>query len=581
MSMADIGSGFRRRSRRRRARLHVRTRGRSQSWRRSRTRIRFSAIMLGLAFVLLSSRLAVVAMTGPHDGIVEHGPASAISGDRIDIVDRRGTILATNTPTSSLYVHPRELSTEGAIHALERLPEIFPELNVEQLERKLDPDRKFAWIKRQVSPSQERAVVNTGLAGMHFGQRQLRIYPKGTLASHVLGGTKFSRESVRAAEIAGVAGVELGLDSLLRDMESGSNQLMLSIDHRVQSIVEQKLAAGVSLYRAKAGSAVLMDVRTGEIVSLASHPDFDPNRRSQYVRAKGNPLFNIPVQGIFEFGSVFKVFAAAQALDLGLVHPETPIETTPVRINDRTTIRSHYGREEPLTVEDTIVKSSNPAAARLALMIGKARQQEFMQSLGFLDRSPLELAESSIVKPMLPDRWSHHSVATISYGHGLAVSAVHLAAAYATISNGGCRVVPTISPASHRLPCERVISPRTSRQITDIMRQVVQRGTASKANLPDIAVGGKTGTADKPNPKGGYHDDRVLATFAAVFPTEAPKYVLILSLDEPNSNDGSKWERSAGNTAVPVAAEIISSTASLLLHPSQTVTAGLSISDRN
>ncbi len=540
--------------------------------------------MLGLAFILLSSRLAVVAMTGPHDNIVIHGPGSAISGGRIDIVDRRGTILATNTPTASLYVHPRELSPEGAIHALERLPEIFPDLDVGQLERKLDPDRKFAWIKRQVSPTQTRAVVNTGLAGMHFGQRQLRIYPKGNLASHVLGGTNFGRESVHSAEITGVAGVELGLDSQLREDGTGNSVMRLSIDHRIQSIVEQKLAAGVSIYRANAGSAVLMDVRTGEIVSLASYPDFDPNRRSQYFQARGkegSPLFNIPVQGIFEFGSVFKVFAAAQALDLGLVHTDTLIETTPIKINKRTTIRNSYGREDPITVEDAIVKSSNTAAVRLASMIGKARQQEFMRSLGFLDRSPLELSETRIVNPIYPERWITHSLATISFGHGIAVSAVHLAAAYATMANGGCRVVPTILPVNHRPPCEQIISPRASRQITEIMRQVVLRGTATKAQLPDIAVGGKTGTADKPNPKGGYHDDRVLATFAAVFPTEAPKYVLILSLDEPNSNDGSKWERSAGNTAVPVAAEIISSTASLLLRPSQTDAVALSSPDRN
>ena len=530
-------------------------------------RIRFGALMLGLAFLVLATQLTAVVL----DGREVEGSSSRSQpgqGHRADIVDRNGVILATNAQTHSLYAHPHEMSANDVERIIREFAVIFPDLDVDRVGSQLNPKRKFVWIRNRISPRQMQAVNEIGAPGLHFGKREARIYPNGRLGSHVLGGTKYGIEDVNWAEIEGVGGVEKGLEQKLLDRPEGDRQLALSLDLRLQGIVEEILADGVSLYSAIAGAAVLMDARTGEVLSLASFPDFDPNNRDEYFRktkSDRGPLFNIAVQGLFELGSTFKIFAAAQALDLGLVNTETLIDTKSIKRSGRV-IEDYFGNGEPISVEQVIVKSSNVGAARLGLMIGKTRQRQFMQRLGFSEPTGLEVFESRISRPLMPDRWSEHSTITISFGHGLAVSPVHLAAAYASLVNGGCKVVPTILKVdTARAECDRVVSRSTSVHVSRMLGQVVQKGTATRAQLDTVAVGGKTGTADKVRPNGGYYEDKVVATFASIFPVERPQFVLILTLDEPTTNDGSKWQRGAGNTVVPVAAEIISRVAPFLL----------------
>ncbi len=530
-------------------------------------RIRFGALMLGLAFLVLATQLTAVVL----DGRVAEGSANRSQlgqGHRADIVDRNGVILATNAQTHSLYAHPHEMSGHDVERILREFAVIFPDMDIDRVGAQLNPKRKFVWIRSRISPRQMQAVNEIGAPGLHFGKREARIYPNGRLGSHVLGGTKYGLEDVNWAEIEGVGGVEKGLEHLLLDLPEGERQLALSLDLRLQGIVEEILANGVSLYSAIAGAAVLMDARTGEVLSLASFPDFDPNNRDEYFRktkSDRGPLFNIAVQGLFELGSTFKIFAAAQALDLGLVNTDTLIDTRSIKRSGRV-IEDYFGNGQPISVEKVIVKSSNVGAARLGMMIGNTRQRHFMQRLGFSEPTGLEVSESRISRPLLPDRWGEHSTITISFGHGLAVSPVHLAAAYASLVNGGCRIAPTIlrvdtAPSE----CDRIVSRSTSVHVSRMLGQVVQKGTATRAQLDTVAVGGKTGTADKVRPNGGYYEDRVVATFASIFPVERPQYVLVLTLDEPSTNDGSKWQRGAGNTVVPVAAEIISRVAPFLL----------------
>ena len=530
-------------------------------------RIRFGALMLGLAFVVLATQLTAVVL----DGRAAEGTSSrSLSGQghRADIVDRNGVILATNAQTHSLYAHPHEMSGHDVERILREFAVIFPDMDIERVGAQLNPKRKFVWIRSRMSPRQMQAVNEIGAPGLHFGKREARIYPNGRLGSHVLGGTKYGIEDVNWAEIEGVGGVEKGLEQLLLELPEGQQQLAISLDLRLQGIVEEILADGVSLYSAIAGAAVLMDARTGEILSLASFPDFDPNNRDEYFRKNKSdrgPLFNIAVQGLFELGSTFKIFAAAQALDLGLVGTDTLIDTTSIRRSGRV-IEDYFGNGQPISVEQVIVKSSNVGAARLGLKIGNTRQRQFMERLGFSEPTGLEVFESRVSRPLMPDRWGEHSTITISFGHGLAVSPVHLAAAYASLVNGGCRVTPTILRVDTATgECDRIVSRSTSVHVSRMLGQVVQRGTATRARLDTVAVGGKTGTADKVRPNGGYYEDRVVATFASIFPVERPQFVLILTLDEPSTNDGSKWQRGAGNTVVPVAAEIISRVAPFLL----------------
>lgn len=520
------------------------------------------AVFFLAGFAVIGLRMGALAGSEPVEPRAAASTAKILAG-RADIVDRKGRILATNLTTHSLYAQP-PLMFDKAKAAAE-LVKIFPDLNEEKLLADFTGPRKFLWIKRRISPEQQQAVHDIGDPGLLFGPREMRLYPNGRLASHVLGGAKFGREGVRSAEVIGRAGIEQAFDSALRDPGRAREPLTLTLDLTVQAAVERVLAGGMRLMNAKAASAVLMDIHTGEVVSLVSLPDFDPNDRP-YSGPKDDrsPLFNHAVQGVYELGSTFKVFTAAQAIDIGLVSPSTMMDTQGPMKWGRHTIRDfrNYGPE--LSVEDVIVKSSNIGTARMAMMIGAERQQSFLKSLGFFETTALQMPEARLAKPLLPPRWSDIVTMTVSYGHGLSASPMHLASAYATIAGGGTTVTPTLIRQDSYTPGERVISEQTSEIMRKMLRNVVVRGTASFGEVPGYSVGGKTGTADKPNPQGGYYDDKVIATFASIFPANDPKYVLVVTLDEPVETSGDEPRRTAGWTAVPVAAEIIRRAAPLL-----------------
>ena len=526
--------------------------------RRAARRLQFTAACFLVAFGAVGFRMAAVAASdgGPGArGVAETGITSA----RADIVDRSGHLLATNVRATALYAQPHMMVDPVA--AADGLKGIFPDLDRAAWERRLSSDRKFFWIKGNISPEQRQAVHDLGEPGLLFAEREMRVYPNGALAAHVLGGARFGAQDVRAAEIVGIAGVEGKLDERLR----GEAPLRLSIDLPVQSAVEQVLASGMALMGAKGAAAILMDVRTGEVRALASLPDFDPNARPR-AAVEGDPgdspLFNRAVQGVYELGSTFKIFAAAQALELGLVNRATMVDLATPLPKGGTHIRDfHYlGRER--SVEDIIVESSNIGTARLAMRIGAKRQREFLTSLGFTEPTGVELTESA--RPLVPSRWNDPYVMTISFGHGLGASPLHLAAGYASLLNGGTRVRPTLLADEAVAEGPRVVSPRVSAESRWMLRQVVARGTASMARVPGYAIGGKTGTADKPKHTGGYWDDKVVTTFASVLPADDPRYVLVVTLDEPENTTGPEARRTAGWTAVPVAGEIVARVAPLL-----------------
>ena len=517
-----------------------------------------------LAFSAIGIQMGAMASSKAEEprAIASGNP---IIGQRADIVDRNGRILATNFDTYALYAQPRQLvDPEGAAA---RLAEIFPELDAERLVKDLTGSRKFVWIRRQISPEQMQAVHDIGDPGLLFGPREMRLYPNGPVASHVLGGASFGREGVESAEVIGVAGVERQFDQYLRDPANEGHPLELSIDLTVQAAAERVLQGGMMLMNAKGAAAILMDVRTGEVISMVSLPDFDPNSRPLPLTTgsqSDSPLFNRAVQGVYELGSTFKIFAIAQAMELGLVRANTMIDTKGPMKWGRFRISDFHNYGPQLSTTDVIVKSSNIGTARIAQQIGADRQKDFLTSLGFLAPTSIELSEAPSGRPLSPRQWSEISTLTISYGHGLSASPLHLAAAYATIANGGTRVTPTLLKSSELQQGERVLSPEVAAEAVSMMRQVVVRGTASFGEVPGYEVAGKTGTADKPMPTGGYFKDKVIATFAATFPASAPQYVLVVTLDEPVETSGTEPRRTAGWTAVPVAAEMIRRIAPLL-----------------
>ncbi len=545
--------------RQRHAKMHDRAR------RRAEGRLLVLGVMFLGAFALIGLRMGVMANSVP----MEPGPSAAgaaILAQRADIVDRKGRILATNFDTFSLYAHPQQMIDPQA--AAEKLVAVFPDLSLERLVKDFTGKRRFVWIKRKISPEQMQMVHDIGEPGLNFGPREMRLYPNGRLAAHVLGGAGFGREEVYAAEVIGVAGVEKFFDARLRDPAMGHEPLQLSLDLSVQAATERVLYGGMKLMNAKGAAAVLMDVHSGEVIAIASLPDFDPNDRPR-PPTEGNPsdspLFNRAVQGVYELGSTYKTLAMAQALDLGLVTPDSMVNTqTPLKWG-KFTINDFHDYGAQLTAAMVIVKSSNVGIARIAQEIGAARQKGFLKSLGLLDPVPLEMAEARSGKPILPDHWSELSAMTISYGHGLSTSPLHLAASYAAIANGGTRVTPTLLKQSGWRPGERVISRQTAGQLRQMLRRVVTEGTASFGEVEGYNVGGKTGTADKAKERGGgYYEDKVIATFASMFPADDPQFVLVVTLDEPVETSGAIPHRTAGWTAVPVAAEIIRRVAPLL-----------------
>lgn len=542
---------------------------RDQARQRAEGRLLVLGVFFVVAFGVIGLRMGVLATAEPMEPRAE-APGAAIHAGRADIVDRHGRLLATNFETHALYAQPPQMVDPA--HAARELAAIFPDLKEEDLLEDFTGKRKFLWIRRKISPEQMQAVHEIGEPGLLFGGRDMRLYPNGRLAAHVLGGASYGREAVHAAEVIGVAGVEKYFDKYLSDPANGNQPLELSLDLTVQAAAERVLAGGMMLMNAKGATSIVMDVQTGEVVSVVSLPNFDPNDRPRPATSgdqSDSPLFNRSVQGVYELGSTFKIFTVAQALDLGLVNPGTVIDTKgPLRWGKHR-IRDFrfYGNE--MTVSKIIEKSSNIGTARLAQQIGTQRQRAFLKELGMLDTTGFEIVEAATGKPLLPKNWSEISTMTISYGHGLSTSPMHLAAGYAAIANGGYKVKPTILKQDGPQLGERVMSDHATRAARTMLRRVVTDGTASFGEVPGYAVGGKTGTADKPRPQGGYYEDKVIATFAAIFPAHDPKYVVIVTLDEPVDTIGKEPRRTAGWTAAPVAGEMIKRVAPLLgLRPS-------------
>ncbi|HHY02572.1 MAG TPA: penicillin-binding protein 2, partial [Paracoccus sp.] len=464
-----------------RARRHAEIQDRAR--RRAEGRIKWMALGFMLAFATVGLRMGALASSQPSEPRV-HASGAQIISQRADIVDRRGRVLATNLSTHALYAHPQDLVDPATAAA--KLARIFPDLDAERLKRDLTGERKFVWIKKKLSPEQMQAVHDIGEPGLVFGPREMRLYPNGNLASHILGGSQFGAEGVSSAEVLGMAGVEKAFDGWLRDPANAGAPLQLSIDLTAQAAMEEVLANGMKVMNAKGATGILMEVASGEIVAMASLPDFDPNDRPRPL-TKGDPsdspLFNRAVQGQYELGSTFKIFPVAQAIDEGLINVNTMINaSSPMKIGKYLIHDFHnYGRD--LSVKDVIGKSSNVATVRIAQMLGPERQQRFLKDLGFYEPTPIEMTEAPTGKPIVPRRWPAVTAATVSFGHGLAASPLHLASAYATLANDGRRVRPTLVHRKEPLQGEQVLSPRAAAAARDLLRYVVTKGTARQAEV--------------------------------------------------------------------------------------------------
>jgi len=459
---------------------------------------------------------------------------------RADIVDRNGILMATSLNTASLFANPRlVLDPEQA--AL-RLATALPDINVKAIEKKLRSNRGFVWLRRHLTPRQQYAVNRLGIPALNFQREARRMYPLGPLASHVLGFTDIDNK--------GLSGVERYFDKELRTRQEN---MALSIDVRVQHVLEHELGNAMKEFSAIGAAGLVMDVNTGEIVAMSSLPSFDPNQPGSIPQ---DLRFNRTTLGVYEMGSTFKIFTTAMALDAGTVTLKGGYDATnPIRIA-RFTIKDFHAKKRWLSVPEIFMYSSNIGTVKMALDVGISGHQKFLAKLGMLKTVAVELSETGA--PLSPNRWREINSMTISFGHGLAVSPLHLVAGVSSIVNGGIYRSPTLV---RRKPGDvpagkRVITEETSLQMRRLMRLVVEHGTGRNAAAPGYLVGGKTGTAEKVSGR-GYKRKALISSFVAAFPMHKPRYVVLAMLDEAKGTKKTFGYATGGWVAAPVVGAVV------------------------
>ena len=535
---------------------------------RTRRRLFLFGLLVFTGFSLIGAKIAFLASKENQKSNSYFQEEKIHS--RLNITDRNGYILATNLEGVSIYIRPQEIQKKSLV--AKKLKNIFPDLDEVELLNKLKDGRKFFWLKSLVSPKQEKALFDLGQPGIYFGKREYRFYPYGTLASHIVGYTKVNEFDVNYATITGISGVEKAFEDklALRNFNKvNNNKIVLSLDLPVQAEVENVLKEWQKRMGAKAGGLVIMNIHNGEIIALASSPDFDANKeRSRSGKNKDASIyFNRVVQGVYEMGSTFKIFPVAQGLEKNLFKLDSLIDTRPFKISSKK-IEDKYKFGNKSSVNEIIVRSSNVGAAKISLMVGETGLKEIFSTLGLLEPVNLELKEANLTQPIIPKNWQDISLATLSYGYGMSVSLLHMAKAYAILGNGGFNIEPTIlkkKEVGH--VGSRVLKQTTSDEILKLLEAVVmdQRGTAKILRSKYYRIGGKTGTAEKISiVKKGYQKDKVISNFVGIFPLSEPKFVIAAFLDEPENNFLQQPCRYASCTVVPMIRKLIERTGPLM-----------------
>ncbi len=501
-------------------------------------------VLFTIAFLVIAGRLSFLTLLSEPPDTTAHSQPSESVTQRADIVDRNGVMLATSLPTVSLCADAKKIPDPAVV--AKQLLGALPELDSAKLNDDLRSSKHCVMVKRHLTPKQYYEVNRLGIAGLEFHPDERRIYPAGNTVAHVVGFTDIDDN--------GLAGVEKQFDTRLEQQEA---PLALSIDLRVQNIMRNELLAGMNTFHAIGGAGLVMDIQTGEIVSLVSLPDFDPQHPGT---ASDEARFNRDTLGVYEMGSTFKIFNTAMALDSGIIHVSDSFDTThPVEVGHQM-IKDFHPENRWLNVAEIFTHSSNIGSARMVERLGGARQRAFFARLGLTERMSLEIPE--VGAPLIPPArdWNQATTLTASFGHGIAVNVVQLAGAVATIINDGLSVHPTLLKTNGNPPAvsERVISPHTSAQIRALMRLVVTRGTAKQADVEGYIIGGKTGTSDKIGANHHYATNARMSSFIGAFPMNAPRYIVFAMLDDPKGNAKTFGNATGGWTAAPVVHRVVS-----------------------
>jgi cell division protein FtsI (penicillin-binding protein 3) len=503
-----------------------------------------------LAFSLVGLRLFDVTVLRGGATVPKHSaPVRLI---RADLVDRNGELMARALPADDLYARPKLLKDRRrAAHELA----VATGASERRLIRLLTGDYTSVLVATRLSPDVRAKVALLRLPGLEYLPNSKRYYPDGRMTAQVVG--------VTDPDGNGVSGLERGLDARLRQ---GAGPVTSSLDMRVQFIVAHEAQASMEEFRARAAGGLVMDVRTGEILAMVSLPDFDPNARD-FVG--GTASRNIMAQDIYELGSVFKIFSFAMALENHTIRLDEWIPVGNGFKIGRYTIHEAENMPAALMARDVLAQSSNIGSAQIAMRSGPERQRAFLTRMGLLSAVRSELPERA--RPLYPAHWGTVETATIGFGHGISVSPLAFAAAVAAVVNGGRRIAPTFLRHPQDARGEQLISPETSDVMRGLLRYVVTDGTGKKADVPGYDVGGKTGSAEKPGPR-GYQHNKLVTSFLAVFPIENPRYLVFVVLDEPHGNASTGGFALAGYTAAPLAGHVVSRIAPLLGVPVNPIT---------
>jgi len=522
---------------------------------RSRSRIMLAMGVVFAVYGTIGGRLVQLGMTGEP---VVALPQTRPTASRPDILDRNGQVLATDIKTASLFAEPRRIVDID--EAIEKLQTVLPDLDYTQTYRKLDSQAGFVWLRRQLSPRQQADILALGIPGMGFRTEKRRFYPGGSTASHILGLVNIDNK--------GIAGMEKYIDDQgLADLQAlglaGPDTLepvKLSIDLRAQHVLHDELADALERYHAIAAAGAVINARTGEILAMASLPDYDPN--NPYNALEKDRLNRVSA-GVFEMGSTFKLFTTAMALDSGKIGLNSTFDASkPMRIGGFT-INDFHGKRRVLSVPEIFIYSSNIGTAKMAEVIGVEGHRAFLKKAGLLDRMQTELPE--VATPTEPKAWKRLHSITISYGHGVATTPLQTAVAAAAMVNGGKLFPPTFLPRTEEEAeqiAQQVISPETSAKIRYLFRLNVETGSGKRAEAQGYYVGGKTGTAEKVV-NGRYSNNKRFNAFIAAYPSNDPDYVVAIVVDEP---EGEKpgMAATSGLNAAPIAGNVIRRTAALL-----------------
>jgi cell division protein FtsI (penicillin-binding protein 3) len=522
----------------------------------TRIRIFFVMAFFGLCFLALGVGATVAALfTDPDRGA---GYLASTEGARGDLVDRDGRLLAVDLTHYALYVDPKEVWDKGEARRV--LGKALPDVPAKRLDKVVFGDHR-TFLLGGLTPEQKEALFNLGLPGISFEEQGRRIYPLGSTAAHLVGFVDSGGK--------GLAGAERALDKPIRKAAGGGAPTVLSIDVRVQAALEDEVRKAALEFQPRGAVGVVTNVHTGEILGLASYPDFDANKAGT---ASDEQRLNRAAAAVYEMGSTFKAFTVAIGLDTGVATPASTFDARqPFKLGYRT-IHDYHAAKAILTLVEVFKHSSNIGTAKLAESIGAARLSQYFAKLGLTQPAQVELQESA--RPLVPRKWDEDAVASTSFGHGMNVSPLALAGAMGSLLNGGTHPPLTILKMAPgvRPDAPRVVSEETSQQMLRIMRANVipgEGGSGGKADVPGLSVGGKTGTGEKYDPSiRGYNHQRQVSSFAAVFPTEgaleADRYFVLILLDEPKGNANTFGFSTGGWVAAPAAGRVIARIAPFL-----------------